>query len=128
MAIDQREFHARFGKVLPDELKHQQFVEIRVQQRPYDRIQFPVMVMRAFREVDDHGRRKNLTDSLEDKGSESGLSSRVLSHELWCSFLSPQSSHNRRARIAAPPWSTDHETPCPSICTYLVSHPQPSNS
>jgi hypothetical protein len=40
--------------MLPDKLQHQQFVEIRVQQRPDDRIEFPVMVMRAFGEIDDH--------------------------------------------------------------------------
>jgi len=42
------------GEVLPDELQHEQFVEIVVEQRPDDRVDFPVVVMRAPREVDDH--------------------------------------------------------------------------
>ena len=42
------------GKMLPDELQHQQLVEIRIQQRTRDGIEFPVMVVRAPGEVDNH--------------------------------------------------------------------------
>ena len=46
----------RFGrsKALPDELEHEQLVEIGIQQGPRDRVQFPVMIMSAPREIDDH--------------------------------------------------------------------------
>jgi hypothetical protein len=40
--------------MLPDELEHQQFVEIRVQQGPGNRVEFPVVVVRPLGEVDDH--------------------------------------------------------------------------
>jgi hypothetical protein len=40
--------------MLPDELKHQQLVEIRIQQRADDGIQLPVVVVGTFRKVDDH--------------------------------------------------------------------------
>ena len=42
------------GKVLPDELKHEEFVEIGIEQGARDGIQFPVMVVRAPGQVDDH--------------------------------------------------------------------------
>ena len=40
--------------MLPDKLQHQQLVEIGVEQRSRDRVQFPVVVMRPLREVHDH--------------------------------------------------------------------------
>jgi hypothetical protein len=40
--------------MLPDELQHQQFLEICIEQGTCNRIQLPVMVMRAPGEVDDH--------------------------------------------------------------------------
>jgi hypothetical protein len=40
--------------MFPDELQHQQLVEVRIEQGSNDRIQFPVVVMRALREVHDH--------------------------------------------------------------------------
>jgi hypothetical protein len=40
--------------MLPDELQHQQFVNIGIEERPCDGVYFPVMVMGAAREVDDH--------------------------------------------------------------------------
>ena len=43
-----------FGIVLPDELQHQQLVEIGIEQGSGDRVQFPVVVMRSLGEVDDH--------------------------------------------------------------------------
>src|SRR4051812_19407973 len=38
MTINERKLHTRLGKVLPDELQHQQLVEIRVEQRSNDRV------------------------------------------------------------------------------------------
>src|SRR5882757_5099666 len=52
--VIQRELHARPGKMLPDELQHQQLVEIGIEQRPGDRVQFPVVIVRPLREVHDH--------------------------------------------------------------------------
>ena len=52
--VEKRERHARFGEMLPDELQHQQLVEVGIEQRPDDRVEFPVVVMRAFSEVNDH--------------------------------------------------------------------------
>ena len=43
-----------FGIVFPDELQHQQLVEIGIEQRSGDRIQFPVVVMCSLGKVDDH--------------------------------------------------------------------------
>jgi hypothetical protein len=40
--------------MLPDKLQHQQLVEIRIQQRSRNRIELPVMVMRASSKVNDH--------------------------------------------------------------------------
>jgi hypothetical protein len=40
--------------MLPDELEHQQFVEIGIEQRPDNRVQFPIVVVRPAGEVDDH--------------------------------------------------------------------------
>jgi hypothetical protein len=40
--------------VLPDELKHQELIEVGIEQRPDYWVKFPVVVMRAFGEVDDH--------------------------------------------------------------------------
>src|SRR5208283_4567281 len=53
-AVDNREGHARRRKVLPDELEHEQFVEVCVEKRADDRVQFPVMVVGPLGEVDDH--------------------------------------------------------------------------
>jgi hypothetical protein len=40
--------------MLPNELEHQELVKIGVEQRPRNRVQLPVVVMGASREVDDH--------------------------------------------------------------------------
>src|ERR1700676_492209 len=53
--IEQRKLDMRLGEMLPDKLQHQQFVKVRVEQRPDYRIKFPVVVMRAFCKVDNHG-------------------------------------------------------------------------
>ena len=53
-AIHQRECGARFLEMLPDELEHQQLVEVGVEQRSRDGIELPVMVVRAACQVDDH--------------------------------------------------------------------------
>ena len=42
------------GEVLPDELQHQQLVEVRVEQRADDRVQTPVMVVGPLGEVHIH--------------------------------------------------------------------------
>ncbi len=46
-AVDERVRGARRGKMLPDELEHEQFVEIRVEQGTRDGIHLPVMIVRA---------------------------------------------------------------------------------
>jgi hypothetical protein len=40
--------------MLPDELKHQELVKIGIEQRPGNRVEFPVVVVRPFGEVNDH--------------------------------------------------------------------------
>jgi hypothetical protein len=40
--------------MLPDELQHQQFVKVSVEQRPGDRVEFPVVIVGALSEVHDH--------------------------------------------------------------------------
>jgi hypothetical protein len=40
--------------MLPDELQHQQLVEIGVEQGAGDWVQLPVMIVRATRQIDDH--------------------------------------------------------------------------
>jgi hypothetical protein len=40
--------------MLPDELKHQQLVEIGIEEGPDNGIQFPVVVVRPLGEVHDH--------------------------------------------------------------------------
>ncbi len=42
------------GVVLPDELQHQELVEVGVEQRPGDRVEFPVVVMGAACKVHNH--------------------------------------------------------------------------
>src|SRR6202030_2840565 len=53
-AVDKRKRSGGFGELLPDELEHQELVKIGVEQRPRNRVQLPVVVMGASREVDDH--------------------------------------------------------------------------
>src|SRR5260370_20935499 len=53
-AADERKRSASLRELLPNELEHQQLVKIGIEQRPCNRVQFPVMVMRSPREVDDH--------------------------------------------------------------------------
>jgi len=48
------ERNVRFRKMLPDELEHEQLVKIGVEQRTSNRVEFPVVVVRPLREVDDH--------------------------------------------------------------------------
>src|SRR5580692_6793511 len=52
--IEQSERGLGRAKMLPDELEHQQLVEIRIQQRTRDRVQFPVMVVRTPGNVNNH--------------------------------------------------------------------------
>jgi hypothetical protein len=53
-AVDKRKRSGGFGEMLPDELEHQELVKIGVEQRPRNRVQLPIVVMGASREVDDH--------------------------------------------------------------------------
>ena len=53
-----------FGIVLPDKLKHEQLVEIGVEQGSRDRVQCPVVVMRPLREVHDHGSEYSLFSAI----------------------------------------------------------------
>ena len=49
-----RECGVRLGKMLPDELEHQELVEIGVEQGARDGIHLPVVVVRAPGEIDNH--------------------------------------------------------------------------
>jgi hypothetical protein len=42
-------------EVLPDELEHQEFVEVGVEEGAHDGVELPVVVVRALGEVDVHG-------------------------------------------------------------------------
>ena len=53
-AVDQGESCVRLRKMLPDELEHQEFVEISVEQRARDGIHLPVVIVRAPGEIDNH--------------------------------------------------------------------------
>jgi hypothetical protein len=53
-AIEKREGHLGFRKMLPNKLQHQQLIEIGIKQGPSNRVQFPVVVVRPLSEVDDH--------------------------------------------------------------------------
>src|ERR1700722_2615714 len=55
-AVEQGKRYVRFRIVLPDELEHQQFIKISVEQGPCYGIEFPVVVVRPLGEVHDHGR------------------------------------------------------------------------
>ena len=59
-AIDERECGAGAGEMLPDELEHEELVEIGVEQGARDGIHLPVVIVRAAGEVDNHGK-----DSLQ---------------------------------------------------------------
>jgi len=53
-AIDERERRLGARKTFPDELEHQEFVEIGVEQGAGNGIDFPVMVVSPARKIDDH--------------------------------------------------------------------------
>ena len=53
-AIDEREGGAGAGKVLPDELEHQQLVEVSIEQGARDGIHLPVVIVGASGEIDNH--------------------------------------------------------------------------
>ncbi len=53
-AIEQRERGLCLGEILPDKLQHEQLVEIRIEEGPRNRIQLPVVVMRAPGNIDNH--------------------------------------------------------------------------
>ncbi len=53
-AIDKGKGRFCFGKPLPDELEHQELVEVCVEKRAGDGVQLPVVIVGAAREVDDH--------------------------------------------------------------------------
>ncbi len=53
-SVAHRERYLRGGEMLPDELKHQQLVEIRIQQGSHHRVQVPVVVVRPLRKINDH--------------------------------------------------------------------------
>src|SRR6185503_12223085 len=52
--VHQRERRTRPRKMLPDKLKHQQLVEIRIEQRSRNRIELPIMIVCASRQIDNH--------------------------------------------------------------------------
>jgi len=43
-------------EALPDELEHQEFVKVSVEEGPRDRVQFPIMIVSAPSEINDHNR------------------------------------------------------------------------
>ena len=53
-AIDEGEFGVRPREILPDELEHEELVEIGVEQRSRNGIHLPVMVVRSPCEIDNH--------------------------------------------------------------------------
>lgn len=53
-AIDEGKRGAGRREVLPDELEHEQLVEVGIQQGAGDRVELPVVIVRAAREVNDH--------------------------------------------------------------------------
>src|ERR1017187_5594852 len=63
-AAEKREGDVGFREMLPDKLQHQQLVEIGIEQRPGNRVQFPVMVVRPLSEVDNHRRSSLAAESL----------------------------------------------------------------
>ena len=52
--VQQRECCPSLPEMLPDKLQHQQLVKIRIQQRSRNRIELPVVVVRAPCQVDNH--------------------------------------------------------------------------
>ncbi len=42
-------------EVFPDELEHEELIEVGIEERAHDGVELPVVVMRAFGEVDVHG-------------------------------------------------------------------------
>ena len=55
-AIHQRECRMGSPEVLPDKLQHQQLVEICIQKRSRNRIQLPVMIVRAPGNINNHNK------------------------------------------------------------------------
>lgn len=53
--IDEGKRGAGLAEMLPDELEHEEFVEIGVEQGAGDGIEVPIVIVSAAREVDDHG-------------------------------------------------------------------------
>jgi hypothetical protein len=53
-AIEQRERSLRRGEMLPDELKHQELVEVDIEQRPGNRVELPIVIVRAPGQVNNH--------------------------------------------------------------------------
>ena len=53
-AIEESEGGLGGGEVFPDELEHEEFIEVGVEERARDGIEFPVVVVRAAGDVDYH--------------------------------------------------------------------------
>src|SRR4051812_13085473 len=86
--------------MLPDKLQHQQLVEVRVQQRADDRVEFPIMVMGAFGEVDDHQSGAILPNSLEDKSRKCLLQTPAIG-ESWAQASRSRLPTSSTASVAA---------------------------
>jgi hypothetical protein len=54
--VQERKGSLRPWEALPDELEHQEFVKVSVQEGPRDRVQFPIMIVSAPSEINDHDR------------------------------------------------------------------------
>jgi SAM-dependent methyltransferase len=53
-AVDEGEGGAGLAEVFPDELQHEEFVEVGVEEGAGDGVEIPVMIVRAAGQVDDH--------------------------------------------------------------------------
>jgi len=53
-AIEEGKGSGGFRKLFPDELEHQKFVKVGIEQGPRNRVQFPIVVVCAARQVDNH--------------------------------------------------------------------------
>ena len=81
--IEQRKGDAGGREMLPDELEHEEFVEIGIEQGARDWIKIPVVVVGTAREVDDHaeGPRAYLSAAGEGGWLRHGECCRLFDHK-----------------------------------------------
>ena len=83
-AVVQGELDSSLRVMLPDELQHQQLVEIGVEQGSRDRVEFPVVVVRPFGEVHDHALISSY--AVAAKANHKGMSEAGVSGEFKVKF------------------------------------------